>query len=244
MLQSIRFTRSGITMAMMLALSMGLLPAASQAQDSHGRGHDRAGPGPGGGRGMVLDSRHHHDQYYPPRGLAVRSLPGGYRSVAYGRDHYYMRGGVWYRPYGGRFVVFAPPFGLVVPFLPDFYTTVWFGGAPYYYANDTYYLWNRSSGGYVVTQPPTQDADGGTPAPASAPSGASADDVFVYPRNGQSAEDQSRDRFECHQWAVTQTGFDPSEPGGGVPESLNNSKRADYRRAITACLEGRQYSVR
>ena len=250
MLQSIKFTRSSVTIAMMLALCTGLLPAISQAQDSHGRGHDRAGPGPGpgGGRGMVLDSRYHHDQYYPPRGYAVRSLPGGYRSVAYGRDRYYVRGGVWYRPYGGRFVVFAPPFGLVVPFLPDFYTTVWFGGAPYYYANDTYYLWNRSSGGYEVTQPPAQDGEsgespGGSPTAATS-GGSSADDVFVYPRNGQSAEDQARDRFECHQWAVTQTGFDPSEPGGGVPESQNNAKRADYRRAITACLEGRQYSVK
>lgn len=239
MSQSNSFTTARATAAILLALCAGLWSVASQAQDSHGRGRDRAGPNMAG-RGMVLDSRYHHDHYYPPRGYAVRSLPGGYRSVAYGRDRYYMRGGVWYRPYGGRYVVFAPPFGLVVPFLPDFYTTVWFGGVPYYYANDTYYLWNRSSGGYVVSQPPAEGGEGAPPASTAS----AADDVFVYPRNGQSTEDQSRDRFECHQWAVTQTGFDPSEPGGGVPESQNNAKRADYRRAITACLEGRQYSVR
>jgi len=34
--------------------------------------------------------------------------------------------------------------------------------------------------------------------------------IFAYPSAGQSEEQQSRDRFECHQWSVSQTGFDPS----------------------------------
>ena len=34
--------------------------------------------------------------------------------------------------------------------------------------------------------------------------------VFAYPNAGQSEEQQSRDRFECHQWSVSQTGFDPT----------------------------------
>lgn len=34
--------------------------------------------------------------------------------------------------------------------------------------------------------------------------------VFVYPANGQSAEQTDRDRYECHVWAVEQTGVDPS----------------------------------
>ena len=34
--------------------------------------------------------------------------------------------------------------------------------------------------------------------------------AFVYPRAGQSEQQQSQDRYECHQWAVSQTGFDPS----------------------------------
>jgi hypothetical protein len=33
--------------------------------------------------------------------------------------------------------------------------------------------------------------------------------IYAYPRNGQSGEQQQRDKFECHQWAVQQTGFDP-----------------------------------
>src|ERR1700724_3774400 len=34
--------------------------------------------------------------------------------------------------------------------------------------------------------------------------------VFVYPANGQSAEQNDRDRYECHVWAVQETGVDPS----------------------------------
>jgi hypothetical protein len=34
--------------------------------------------------------------------------------------------------------------------------------------------------------------------------------VFVYPNSGQSAEQTDRDRYECHNWAVQQTGVDPS----------------------------------
>jgi hypothetical protein len=34
--------------------------------------------------------------------------------------------------------------------------------------------------------------------------------VFVYPANGQSPQQTDRDRYECHVWAVQQTGVDPS----------------------------------
>jgi uncharacterized protein YcfJ len=34
--------------------------------------------------------------------------------------------------------------------------------------------------------------------------------VFVYPAQGQSPEQTERDRYECHIWAVQQTGVDPS----------------------------------
>ncbi len=37
-----------------------------------------------------------------------------------------------------------------------------------------------------------------------------AQGLFVYPSQGQSQEQQSRDRYECHLWAVQQTGFDPT----------------------------------
>ena len=34
--------------------------------------------------------------------------------------------------------------------------------------------------------------------------------IFVYPNNGQTPEQTDRDRYECHVWAVQQTGVDPS----------------------------------
>jgi len=39
-----------------------------------------------------------------------------------------------------------------------------------------------------------------------------AQDLMVYPAKGQSQTQQDKDRYECHTWAVKQTGFDPSKP--------------------------------
>ena len=37
-----------------------------------------------------------------------------------------------------------------------------------------------------------------------------AQDIYAYPAKGQNQAQQDRDRYECHSWAVKQTGFDPS----------------------------------
>ena len=141
--------------------------------------------------------------------------------------------------------------------------------------------------------------------------------VYVYPTGGQSAEQLSRDRYECYMWGVKQTGFDPSQtslaphqrvevvpmppsgsdtvagavtgaiigavisrdPGagavggailGGAAGAVSDGQRearakqiqsrydqrdgarvakleeqaGNYRRALTACLEGRGYTVK
>ena len=44
--------------------------------------------------------------------------------------------------------------------------------------------------------------------------------VFVYPANGQSAEQTDRDRYECHVWAVEQTGVDPSRGDASAYERV------------------------
>ena len=36
--------------------------------------------------------------------------------------------------------------------------------------------------------------------------------TFVYPAKGQSPAQQQQDEYQCHQWAVGQTGFDPVNP--------------------------------
>ncbi len=35
--------------------------------------------------------------------------------------------------------------------------------------------------------------------------------VFFYPKMGQTTEQQSRDHYECYNWAIKQTGFDPGQ---------------------------------
>jgi hypothetical protein len=188
-------------------------------------------------RGYVLDTRYGHNRYYPPRGYAVSVLPRGYVTVRYRSTPYYYHHGIWYRPGGSGFVVVRPSIGLFVPVLPPFYTTVWYAGVPHYYADDVYYRY-RMGRGYEVSDPPPE-SETSTTQPAGAQS-----DLFIYPKNGQSEEQQSKDRYECHSWASTQSGFDPTQPMGGVDESQASSKRADYLRAQTACLEARGYSVK
>jgi outer membrane lipoprotein SlyB len=143
--------------------------------------------------------------------------------------------------------------------------------------------------------------------------------IYFYPAKGQTTEQQSRDHYACYNWAVDQTGFDPSissivpeqrvrvvpmpppghdtvvmsiagavlgaliagprHSGGGaligaasgamlgatsdisrqeyarqmeeayqnrsIARDLHNEKRAlDFRRAMSACLEGRGYTVK
>ena len=79
-----------------------------------------------------------------------------------------------------------------------------------------------------------------SPAP---PQGQAAGGISIYPKNGQSPQQQASDRYACHSWAKNQTGFDPTRPGGGVAQNEEASRRSEYRRAISACLEGRGYTV-
>ena len=40
---------------------------------------------------------------------------------------------------------------------------------------------------------------------------------MIYPREGQSPEQIGKDRYECHGWAVQQSGFDPNMPQQTAP---------------------------
>jgi hypothetical protein len=217
--------------------------AASAALAQHAGGH----AGAGGGAHQHFDARFSHNQYYYDRGYSVRRPPAGGFGELHDRDggRYWYHGGDWYRYRGGWYrwgghgwVVWGAPFGLFVPFLPPYFTTVWWYGVPYYYANDTYYLWDDAQQQYEVVPPPDGiEANGSTQAPAS-------DQLFVYPKSGQSTEQQAKDRYECQRWAVDQSGFDPTVTGGGGAPGQVVQKRNDYFRAQVSCLEGRGYSVK
>ena len=159
-------------------------------------------------------------------GMAATAAGG--TAVTYGwRGGYYgWRGGYWGSGAG---------LGLawVGHTLPYYYSTYWWGGVPYYYADNTYYRWNGR-----------RPVRNGSPACGMARRRRAARrrrhrrNLIVYPKNGQSQEQQGKDKFECHRWAVGQTGFDPTQPGRAP------GNRSDYFRAQAACLEGRGYSVK
>jgi len=113
--------------------------------------------------------------------------------------------------------------------LPDFAREVWIGSTLYFLAAGTYFLWSADRQRYVEVQPP--------PAVPSLP--ANSYEVIAYPSTGQDQDRQARDRYECHRWAVQQSGFDPSTarqaPAAGSSDY--------YRRALGACLSGRGYSI-
>lgn len=161
--------------------------------------------------------------------------------------------------------------------------------------------------GACVAPPPRAHA-------VAAPSAPPPTDVYVYPNQAQSEAQLDRDRYECNNWAVKQSRYDPSEvheeaqrvhvvagspPGantavgavggavvgsvlagphdasagalvgavagaimGAASDSAQQEQAArtqarydartaaaeqraqDYRRAISACLEGRGYTVK
>src|SRR6202453_2123508 len=146
---------------------------------------------------------------------------GGWRGSAWRGG--YWRGGFWPGAYYGA------GFAWFLPILPLAYATYWYSGVPYYYANDVYYTWNPTYDGYVATDPPpvadsSGSADAGTPPPSGAdnqsqnqsqnyappsgpgPGGPVPGQIFMYPKNGQSTEQQAADRSECQKWATDQAG--------------------------------------
>jgi len=109
--------------------------------------------------------------------------------------------------------------------------------APYYYP---YYYSSYYAPPLVVDQ--EQPSVYVQPAPSAPPY--TAGRIFVYPRKGQSEELQANDRYECHRWGVSQTGYDPTQPNGGMPQTQLNQMRADYKRAMSACLDARGYTMK
>lgn len=173
--------------------------------------------------------RHH----YYPLGFRIRVLPRAYITVYVGGLPYYYYGGVFYRYNLSGYVVVRAPVGAYVNILPVGFISFYLGGLYYYYVNDTYYLWDDDLEAYVVVARPA-GADG---AIAQATKGR----LFVYPNEGQSEEQQAKDRYECHRWAVHETGSDPTLD---EDKEITASEADDYKRAISACLEGRGYTVK
>jgi hypothetical protein len=186
-----------------------VLWCASGAAFARGGGGGHGGGFHGGGMGGSRGSG----------GGGAYGYQGSYSGSrgAYGR----WRGG-WRGGYGGWGWL---GYGLLLSTLPYDYWTYWWDGVPYYYADDNYYLWNQTAGAYQSVAPPPGLGTQAAVAP-------SITTLFAYPKNGQSAEQQTRDRQECSHWASVQTG--PAAATATEP----------YLRAQAACFEARGYSVK
>ena len=122
---------------------------------------------------------------------------------------------------------------------PYFGFGIGYGGGPYRYHHGG---WGPQIGVGVHVGGPSYP---GPPAPAPAPAPGSAQGsaqgalkLYVYPAAGQSETQVADDRYQCHTWAAGQSGYDPTLGAGSRDEAEG------YTRAVTACMEGRNYVVR
>lgn len=244
--------RNGFIGAAMLAasLALGAAPAVAQEHGFHGGGHFEArGGGPhfeghfGGGPRYAVPHHwvgmHPHWEGGPRGGVWVR--PWGPRWVPHYWGGGYWRGAFWPHVYLGW------DFPWFLATLPAGCATYWWGGVPYYYWQGVYYAWNPDYDSYVVTDPPpvTGGVAQGSAPPAAQPGasgGQGAMSLFVYPKNGQSEQQTQNDRYQCHEWAVGQTGFDPTNTANQAQSATATPE--NYKRAVTACLDARGYSVK
>jgi hypothetical protein len=203
----------------------------SFAQGGHG-----GGGGAGGGH-AAAGGFHGGGGYHGAAGGGYRGgYAGGYRGgyggyrggYGYGYRGGYYGGHGWGPGWGYGLGV-----GLFVAALPWYYSTYWWGGVPYYYADNTYYVYNDSAGQYQSVAPPAglqSDAPPAGAPPAGDPE--AAGQIYMYPKSGQTPEQQARDRADCDAWARQQTGTSAA------------SHSPDYFRANAACLDARGYSVK
>ena len=213
--------------SMSFALLLATTHGAAFAHGGGGGGGHGGGGGGGGGHAGGGGGGGHGGGYHGG---------GGHYGGRYGGRYGGWRGGYGYGGFYGGW-----GYGLFLASLPLYYDTYWWDGVPYYYADDVYYQWNGDAAEYQTVQPPAGLVDQvKTQAPA-------VRELFMYPKAGQTTEQQAHDRAECHLWAVTEAGFDPTSPPNPSANpsagSDSASKRTDYLRADRACLEGRNYSV-
>ncbi|MFI8395617.1 DUF6515 family protein [Pseudomonas sp. NPDC078863] len=165
-------------------------------------------------------------QYRP--GHVIDRFPDRDYRVPYRGQDYFYSGGYWYRPQGPRYIVVQPPRGIRIQYLPDYAREVWIGGSLLFLAAGSYYAYQEATQDYVVVEPPLQQQPQ-----------AQGYDVEAYPANGQSPQQVQQDGYQCSQYAVQQSGFDPRtatyQPAPEVVQA--------YRQAQGNCLSSRGYQV-
>lgn len=210
-----------------LTISSAMAEKPERREKPHAKQHSSQKTPVRHARPPVQASRRFH-----PIGHRVSVLPKVHLRVTVGGVLYFYHSGVYYRPADRGYFVVAAPIGALVKGLPIGYLAFHVGQTPYYYVNETYYRWDSRKEAYVVVAEPEGAAEALTKATETK--------LFIYPKKNQSEDQQSKDRYECHRWAVDQADFDPSL--GSLP--TRTEQQDDYRRAMGACLEARDYTVK
>ncbi len=73
-----------------------------------------------------------------------------------------------------------------------------------------------------------------------------AQNIVAYPARGQSQEQQQRDRYDCYNWAVQQTGYNPqaqqfgstAPPTSGGPSALRGAAGGAALGAVGGAIGG------
>ena len=65
-----------------------------------------------------------------------------------------------------------------------------------------------------------------------------AQDLFFYPAQNQTQEQLNLDKFECHSWAVQQTGFDPLSSQAAAPAPAGQPTQAVTASPVRGAARG------
>lgn len=74
-------------------------------------------------------------------------------------------------------------------------------------------------------------------------------DVYVFPANGQDAQEQLQDKVACYNWATSNTGSDPfqltrlsaaqaqAKQQGTSQQQATKAQIGNFKKAFSVCLE-------
>jgi hypothetical protein len=178
------------------------------------------------------DHRDHHTSHNNHNRHSYKVLPKAHHKIVHRGAPYFYTGGRFYHHKNGVYVSIVAPLGAIVPALPNGYVSIGVGSNRYFHFGDVYY--RHAPTGYVVVEKPV----GVSTESAEKKVSAGSDKLIIYPAAGQNDKQKSRDKYECHEWASSETRYDP------INSDSDDALKADYQRAMSACLEARNYVVK
>lgn len=178
-------------------------------------------------------------------GRQVRELPRGYHRYSHlGRSYYYY-GGIFYLQADVGYSIVQAPIGFMLATLPLGFSTYYYGDVPYYYYMGTYYLWNEAASSFQVVEAPAEVQDQAAADQAAQVAGTEEASGTAETAQEQAPETQeskeSKDRYECHLWAVYESKADPSGPNA---DAITDEQITQYNNSLMTCLKVRGYTIK